>query len=162
MCACTWLLSYLLLGPRLRGRYYDSQRNGRFAVTTPVGTRNFFLVSTPVQTRSGAHPYSCWMGAGGRFSKVKAAGAWCWPHTPPSSAQVKNVWSRTSSCIVCFHGFDTHNFIFVVSFYSPASEFYMPTFRRNLLPPFSSWICLRRMVRKLVERNVLFIQEGLL
>jgi hypothetical protein len=33
------------------------------------------------QTGSGVHPASCTMGTGS-FPGVKAAGAWCWPHTP--------------------------------------------------------------------------------
>jgi len=46
------------LGPRQRGRYNDLQRTGRFAVRTSVGAMECFFVSTPVQTRSGTHPYS--------------------------------------------------------------------------------------------------------
>jgi hypothetical protein len=39
------------------------------------------VLSAPIQTGSGAHPASCTMGTGS-FPGVKAAGAWCWPHTP--------------------------------------------------------------------------------
>jgi hypothetical protein len=36
------------------------------------------------------------LGNGGSFPGFKAAGTWSWPLTP-SSAEVKNVWSYTST-----------------------------------------------------------------
>jgi hypothetical protein len=48
-----------------------------------------------IQTDSGAHPASCTTDTGS-FPGVKAAGAWCWPHTP-SGAEVKKELSSTST-----------------------------------------------------------------
>jgi len=39
----------------------------------------------------------------GSFRGGKAAGAWNW-QSPPSSAEVKNAWSYTSTSPVCPHG----------------------------------------------------------
>jgi len=45
---------------------------------------------------SVAHPASYPMGNRGSLPAGKAAGAWSWP-SPPSSAEVKNAWSSTST-----------------------------------------------------------------
>jgi len=42
------------------------------------------------------YPASCTVGTGS-FPGVKAARAWCWPHTPPSSAEVKKELRYTST-----------------------------------------------------------------
>ena len=47
--------------------------------SNPGGDENF----PPLQTGPGAHPVSCTMGTGS-FPGVEAAGAWGWPHPPPS------------------------------------------------------------------------------
>jgi hypothetical protein len=57
--------------------------------------RNSFLRHR-VQTGSGLHPASYLMGTGGSFAGNKAAGSWSWQLTP-SSAEVKNSWSYTST-----------------------------------------------------------------
>jgi hypothetical protein len=49
-----------------------------------------------VQTGSGAHPVSFPMGAGNSFPRVKQPGCEA-DHSPPSSAEVKNAWSYTST-----------------------------------------------------------------
>jgi hypothetical protein len=61
----------------------------------PAGAGNFSLHHR-VQNGSGAHPGSYPMGTRGSFPGGKAAGAWSWPLTP-SSAEVKNAWSYTST-----------------------------------------------------------------
>jgi hypothetical protein len=57
----------------------------------PVGARFF----AHVQTRPGTHPASCTMG-NGSFPGVKRPGRGAC-HPPPSSAEVKNEWSYTST-----------------------------------------------------------------
>jgi len=75
MCECsytrTWLLIYLLLGPRQRGRYNDSQRTGRFVVTTPVGERDFFCLYTRSDTLWGP-PIFLLNGCGWPFLESKS------------------------------------------------------------------------------------------
>jgi hypothetical protein len=53
----------------------------------------FFLLPLRVQTGSGAHPTSYPMDTG---SEADCAS--------PSSAEVKNVWSYTSTLSICLHG----------------------------------------------------------
>jgi hypothetical protein len=60
----------------------------------PVRAGNFSLHHR-VQNGSRAHPVSYPMGTKGSFRGVKATGAWSWPL--PSSAEVKNAWSYTST-----------------------------------------------------------------
>jgi hypothetical protein len=50
-----------------------------------------------VQTGSGAHPASCTMGTGGPFPGGKARPGRDADHSPPSSAEVENDRSYTSS-----------------------------------------------------------------
>ena len=45
----------------------------------------------------------------GLFPGVKQPGC-AVNHSPPSSAEVKNGWSYTSTPTVCFHGMDKENF----------------------------------------------------
>jgi hypothetical protein len=64
-------------------------------VRFPAGAANFSLHHR-VQNGSGAHPASYPMGTGDLSLGVK------WPvceadHSPPSSAEVKNAWSYTST-----------------------------------------------------------------
>jgi len=56
-----------------------------------------------VQTASGAHPASYPMGSRALSLGIK------WPvckadNSPPSSAEVKNVWNYTSTSPICLHG----------------------------------------------------------
>jgi hypothetical protein len=54
-----------------------------------------------VQTDSGAHPVSCPTGTGGSYPEVKRPGHEA-DHAPPSSAEVKNAWSYTSTLLYVF------------------------------------------------------------
>jgi hypothetical protein len=56
-----------------------------------------------VQNDSGAHPASCPMGTRGYFHGMKRPGSEA-DHSPPSSAEVKNVWSYASTPPVHLHG----------------------------------------------------------
>jgi len=63
----------------------------------------FFSLCHRAQTGSGAHPALYPMGAGGYFSGVK------WTRreaeqSSPSSAEVKNAWSYTSTPPIRHHG----------------------------------------------------------
>jgi hypothetical protein len=64
-------------------------------VRFPVwGGKGYFSLRHRVQTGSGSHPASYLMGTGSFSPALK------WPereadHSPPSSVEVKNVWSRT-------------------------------------------------------------------
>ena len=63
-----------------------------------------FLFSSKLQyPNMGAHPASYSVGTGGSFPEGKTTKAWSWPLTP-SSTEVKNEWSRTSTPPICFHG----------------------------------------------------------
>jgi hypothetical protein len=71
-------------------------------VRFPAGAENFSLHQR-VQNGSGAHPASYPMGTRGSFPGVK------WPereadHSPPSTAEVKNAWSYTSTPSIRLHG----------------------------------------------------------
>jgi hypothetical protein len=63
----------------------------------PAGAGNLSLLHR-VQNGSGAHPASYPIGTGIYFPGGKAAGCEV-EHSPPSSAEVKNVWSYTSTPI---------------------------------------------------------------
>jgi hypothetical protein len=67
-----------------------------------VGTGNFSLHHR-VQNGSGAHPASYPMGTGGSFTGDKVPGREA-DHSPPSSAEVKNAWSYTSTPLIRLHG----------------------------------------------------------
>jgi hypothetical protein len=74
-------------------RMYDRGIGVRF----PAGARDFsFLHST--QIGSWDYPASYPMCSGESFSGDKATRAWSWPLTP-SSAEVKNSWSYTSTTL---------------------------------------------------------------
>jgi hypothetical protein len=71
-------------------------------VRLPAGTGNFSLHHR-VQNGSGAHSASYPMGTRGSFLGVKRP----WSETdrsPPSSAEVKNTWSYTSTTPIPLHG----------------------------------------------------------
>jgi hypothetical protein len=66
-------------------------------VRFPAGAVNFSLLHR-VQTGSGAYPSSYPMGTRVSFSGVKRPEREI-DHSPPSSAEVKNAWSYTSTPI---------------------------------------------------------------
>jgi hypothetical protein len=80
--------------------YSAGLRAARSGVRVPAGVGNFSLYHR-VQSGSGAHPDSYPMGTGGSFPEGKAAEA---NHSPPSSAEVKNVWSYISNLSIRLHG----------------------------------------------------------
>jgi hypothetical protein len=71
-------------------------------VRFPAEAGNFSLHHR-VQTGSGAHPASCPVGVRGSFPGVKRQGCET-DLSPPSSAEVKNAWSYTSTSPIRLHG----------------------------------------------------------
>jgi hypothetical protein len=70
-------------------------------VRFPAGAGNFSLHHRS-QNGSGAHPISYPMGTGVSFPGGKVAGHEA-DHSPPSSADVKNAWSYTSTHPIRLH-----------------------------------------------------------
>jgi hypothetical protein len=69
-------------------------------IRVPLGARFFLHI---VQTGSEAHPTFCQRVSGKYFSGIK------WPryeddHSPPTSAEVKNMWIHTFATPYVFHG----------------------------------------------------------
>jgi hypothetical protein len=64
-------------------------------VRLPAGAGNFSLLHR-VQNGSGAHPASYLMSTRGSFPGSKVAGREV-DYSPPSSAEVENAWSYTST-----------------------------------------------------------------
>jgi hypothetical protein len=62
-----------------------------------------FSLHHRVQSGSGAHPASYPTGTRGSFLGGKAAGREA-HHSPPSSAEVKSVWTYTSTPPIHLHG----------------------------------------------------------
>jgi hypothetical protein len=58
----------------------------------PRNRQKDFSSSLYVQTGSGAHPASCTMGTGRPFTGAKVRPGRDADHSPPSSAEVENVW----------------------------------------------------------------------
>jgi len=78
-------------------------RTGRSGVRIPRG-RGIFLFSKTDQTAPEAQPASYSIGTGVLPGlKLLERDA---DHSPPSSAQVKNEWSCTSTPLICPHGKD--------------------------------------------------------
>jgi len=71
-----------------------------FRVRVAAKTRDFSLLQN-AKTVSGAHTASCSMGTGGSFSGVKRRERDV-NQAPPSSAQLKNEWSYTSTPLCAF------------------------------------------------------------
>jgi hypothetical protein len=71
-------------------------------VRFPVGAGNFSLHHC-VQNGSAAHPASYPMGTRGSFPGVKQQGCEA-DHSPPSSAEVRNTWSYTSTPPIHLNG----------------------------------------------------------
>jgi hypothetical protein len=67
-----------------------------------AGEEIYFSLRHCVQTGSGAHPASYQMDTGGSFQEVNRPGREA-DHSLPSSAEVRNVWSYTSTPSVCLH-----------------------------------------------------------
>jgi len=70
-------------------------RAGRCSILG-MGIDGIFCLRHRIQTGSGAHSASCTMGTGISYPGVKRLGREA-DHLPPSSAEVKNVWSCTST-----------------------------------------------------------------
>jgi hypothetical protein len=77
----------------------------RSRVLIPARARDCSLLHN-FQAGSWAHPARC------SFPGVKQQGREV-NHSPPSSAEVKNEWSYTSTLPTCLHGVDRENFNFV-------------------------------------------------
>ena len=77
---------------------------GRTGVRTPPGIRDFSLYQN-VQTGSGPHTTSYAMDTGVPFWEIKRP-------ERPSSAEVRNWWSFTSTPPECRHGVDRDEFAF--------------------------------------------------
>jgi hypothetical protein len=71
-------------------------------IRVPAGGGNFSLHHC-VQTGAGAHPSSYLIGTRGTFPGVKRPGREA-DHSPPSSVEVKNAWSYTSTPSIRLHG----------------------------------------------------------
>jgi hypothetical protein len=71
-------------------------------VRFPTGAGDFSLHHR-IQNGSGAHPASYPMGTSGSFHGVKQPEREA-DHSPPSSVEVKNAWSYTSTPPVRLHG----------------------------------------------------------
>jgi hypothetical protein len=71
-------------------------------VRFPAGAGSFSLHHR-VQNGSGAHPASYPMGTRGSFPGVKRPGPEV-DHSPPSSAEVQNAWSYTSTPPIRLYG----------------------------------------------------------
>jgi hypothetical protein len=69
-----------------------------------------------VQSGSGAHITSYPMDNMGSVLAVKRQGREA-DHSPPSSAEVKNAWSYTSTSPICFHGVEQHRDKFTFYFF---------------------------------------------
>jgi hypothetical protein len=72
-------------------------------VRVPTGTGNFSLYHRCVQAGSGTNPFSYTIGTRGSFPGVKRPGRET-DHLPPYSAEVKNVWSYTSTPLIRLNG----------------------------------------------------------
>jgi hypothetical protein len=99
---------------------------GVLGFQSPARAGNFSLHHR-VQNGSVAHPASYPMGTKGSFPGGKAAGAWT-DHSPPSSAEVKNVWSYTS----------IHPYVFMVwCLVKDRDKFTLPLPSRNIIEWFN-------------------------
>jgi hypothetical protein len=97
----SWV-SWVLRGAGI-GRWYSAGlRAGWSVVRVPAEAGNFSL-QYRVQTGSGAHPASYRVGTRALSLRVKRPGREA-GHSPPSSAEVKNAWSYTSTPPIRRHG----------------------------------------------------------
>jgi hypothetical protein len=86
--------------------YSAGLRAGWLGVRVPAGAGNFSL-NHRIQIGSGAHPASYPMDIGGSFLGVKRPGRKA-DHSPPSSSEVKNAWTHTSTPPIRLHGLVLH------------------------------------------------------
>jgi hypothetical protein len=84
-------------------------------VRLPAEARDYFALLRSVQTGSGDHPALYSMDNGGSLPGVKRSGSEA-DHSPPSSAEMKNVWSYTSILNISLHGVHRDNFTVFISF----------------------------------------------
>jgi hypothetical protein len=108
------------------------------AVRFPAGARNFS--HHRIQNGSGAHPASYSMGTGGSFSEAD--------HWPPSSAEVTNAWSFTSTPPICLHGLVLSQaqgqlYLLLNSYYKYFSN----------VTTMSSWAALRHITRQYLSHT---------
>jgi hypothetical protein len=84
--------------------FWSPGRHSQYSVYGSIYSRSwYFSLCHGVQTGSGAHPASCSIGTCGSFPGVKWQGRET-DHSLPSSAEVKNAWSYTSTPPICLHG----------------------------------------------------------
>jgi hypothetical protein len=79
---------------------YGLEDQGGGGSSSPGRVKIFSLLYI-VQTGSGVHPTSYKMGTGGSFPEVKRQGREA-DHSPPTSAEVKNMWIYTSTSLYVF------------------------------------------------------------
>jgi hypothetical protein len=91
------IIIYLLQGAGMAQWFSAGSRAEWSGVRVPAGAGNLSLHHR-VETGSGTHPASYPVGARGSFPGGKAAGPEA-GHKPPSSADVSNAWSFTSTVL---------------------------------------------------------------
>jgi hypothetical protein len=94
------ILRYFIIGAGLAQWYIAGLRAGRSGVRIPIEAGNYSLHHR-VQTGSGAHPPPIQWVPGVISLGVKRPGRKA-DHSPPSSAEVKNAWSYTSTPAYAF------------------------------------------------------------
>jgi hypothetical protein len=104
---------------------------GRSGVRIPAG-QGIFSSRKPL-TGSRSHTFSYSIGVGGSFPEVKRPGSEV-DCSPPSSNEVKNEWSYTSTAPICVHGMNRQPFLWKLDqmFYR-ASEGIILLFNQNFL-----------------------------
>ena len=78
---------------------------GRLGVRIPTEARIFSLTQN-IHTVSGIHPAPQFIGYRSYFLRIKRRGIEA-DHAPPSSTEVKNMWSSTFAPTICLHVADT-------------------------------------------------------
>jgi hypothetical protein len=81
---------------------------GRSGARIPIRAR-YFLFTKTCRLALRVHLASYWTGSGVFFPAVKRPGN-VFDHSPPSSAEVKNEWSYTSTSPPCLHSVDKDKF----------------------------------------------------
>jgi hypothetical protein len=96
------LITVLMLGETGQiGQYTDEATGWMNEVQFPAGEVTGFHHRFKIG--SGDHPASYQMGVGALTLRIKLPGSEA-DNSPQSSAQIKNVWSYTSTPPVCLHG----------------------------------------------------------
>ena len=93
--------------------YTDTPRlkSGWYGVRIPASARYFSLLQV-IQTERGAHSASCTTGTTFFVPEIKRSSRDA-AHSSPSSIEVKNEWSCTSTAPIRFHGVDRDKFSFI-------------------------------------------------